>query len=361
MKKVLLSVAVIAAMVGVVMSSCKKDESTQQNKGVAQTEQSVSKSEQKIIDFLADFSAMKQGVKAEGEAVAPEEALWQWETTLNYCYGFTQDELVNGRLDTVVVTMPQPDATGNIAYCDLMETYSSIINAVREKYVAIDVKDKVLQFVMMSFEDGVSKSDNGGVRVIMNTGSRSAGPETPTPTPDPGPWYGRPFYNDDNWIWGMNLGKCDGSVLESDAAQQLTEKVLFYDLDHSLVYTPCPTCYTFIENPHVVQFYTGFYGAYDSVFCATGLTWDEVLSYCIPWQDMKMYYAWIMQKSHYPGMTINPYGYDWYYKVIVEDHKCHCSDAHWKIWHEVSVINATRRWRRLDPSYPVPIDEETQE
>lgn len=72
MKKLLLCAVIVAAMLGVVMSSCKKEESTQMKEGVAQTEQSMSPEEQKGLNFLADYEAMKQGGKTEGEAVTPE-------------------------------------------------------------------------------------------------------------------------------------------------------------------------------------------------------------------------------------------------------------------------------------------------
>ena len=140
MKKVLLSVAIIAAMLGVMMSSCKKEESAQMKNGVAQTEQSMSPSEQRIIDFLADFEAMKQGAKAEGESVTPEQARWQWETTLNYCYGFTQTDLTSMRHDTLRVAMPKTNAQGNVDYTDLMATYNDIVSTVRNAYVNIDME-----------------------------------------------------------------------------------------------------------------------------------------------------------------------------------------------------------------------------
>ena len=91
MKKVLLSVAIIAAMLGVMMSSCKKEESAQMKNGVAQKEQSMLPTEQRILNFLADYKAMKQGAKTDGEAVTPEQLRYLCETTVNYCYGFTQD------------------------------------------------------------------------------------------------------------------------------------------------------------------------------------------------------------------------------------------------------------------------------
>ena len=81
--KTLVAAMIIAATGAAIMVGCKKEESAQMKDGVAQTEQSVSLDEQEIIDFLTDFKAMKQGAKAEGEAVKPEDARNQWETVFN--------------------------------------------------------------------------------------------------------------------------------------------------------------------------------------------------------------------------------------------------------------------------------------
>jgi len=338
MKKVFKSAAFLVATAGLIFNiSCKKQLDNPINNSVALSEQEVSTSEQKVVGFLKNYTAVKNGAKIDGEAVTPENARWYFETTLNYCYGFTQDQLTNSRMDTVYVTLPETDAQGNISYNDLMDTYGSIIETVRDTYMAINMENKTLQFVMMNIDNNSARNEGSRVQVIMNTGSKDIDPGTPTPNPNPGPWYGIPFSLGDDWIWGLNRGKCDGSVLTSDAAQQLTEKVLNYDIANMLYYNPCPTCYTFIEN----------------------LTWEEVENYCIPRHDMNKYYAWIMQQSHYPGMIINPYGVDWYYKVQVEDkYTQNHNTSLYSAWHEITVFNCTRLWRKLDPSYPVPIDNE---
>lgn len=359
MKKIFRTVALMVATAGMLLNvSCKKNEAAAliNEASAVQKEQSVSPAEQKVTAFLEAYSSMKRGAKAEGDPVTPEEARWQWETTLNYCYGFTQDQLSDMRVDTVWVSMPQADAQGNIAYADLLSTYGEVVSAVREAYKSIDMEGKTLQFVMMSLADGMERADGDRVCVVMSTGSRTN--DNGSGTPVAYHWYGRPFHAGDDWIWGLNLGKCDGSVHESDAAKQLTIKVGDYDMNHSLLYTPCPTCYTYIENPHITQFYTGCNGEYDSVFYATGLTPEEVRTYCIPSQDLNKYYAWIMLRTHYPDMVINPYGYDWYYQVLVTDGISIRQDKLWKIWHEVYVYNCTRWWRKLNPNYPVPIEEE---
>lgn len=340
MKKVLLSVAVIAAMVGVVMSSCKKDESTQQNKGVAQTEQSVSKSEQGIIDFLADFSAMKQGVKAEGEAVKPEIARWQIEKTFNYCYSFTEDQLSDMRQDVVSVAMPKVNAEGTISYGDLLEAYGNVVDAVREAYKSIELEGKTLKFVTISVGKDETKGEDSFI-VHMNTGSsRGIDPGIP-------PVSGC-------FIWGT-LGpfEIDGTVVS-----RLQNKVDHYDDSLMLYYNPCPSCYTYLDTVYTYAKYKG--DTINDLFYSSGLTLEQVQHCMICEDEIDSEYNYVISLGH-PGQPTNLYGRDWYYCTVIS------SDGNviqpyaaqlYQIWHQVEIKYCIRRWRQHGGEYPMPIDEE---
>ena len=88
--KTLVAAIMVVATGAVIMVGCKKEENAQIKDGVAQTEQSMSPTEQKVLDFLADYDAMKRGAKVDGESVTPEGLRPLCETTINYCHGFTQ-------------------------------------------------------------------------------------------------------------------------------------------------------------------------------------------------------------------------------------------------------------------------------
>ena len=211
-------------------TSCKKNEEGYLiNKGAAQTEQSMSPAEQRVLDFLDSYADMKHGAKVDGEPLCPEDALWNWETTLNYCHGFSHEILGNLRIDTVRVAMPKANIDGFIDYNDALVAYGDIVDAVREAYKAIDMEGKTLQFVMMDIENGTSKDGGDDVVITMTTGRNSGNDNSWSSTTPPYLWYRGPFVEGDDWIWGGNRGKCDGSVLTSDAAQQLTLAIGHYD------------------------------------------------------------------------------------------------------------------------------------
>lgn len=347
MKKVLFSAAMFATIAGVMlMTSCKKQQDTIVKKDAAPFEQGVSGSEQKIIDFIDSYSAFKKGAKVEGESVSLEEARWQWETTFNYCYGFTQSHLLNMRADTVSVSVPEADGEGNISYSDLLGTYGAIIDAVRKAYANIDMDAKTLQFVMMDVED--SSRDAMNVRVILNTGSDVVDGVDTVYT---GPWYGVPFVYGECYPWGLA-----GPFSTMDnAAHQLQNKIEIYDANHSYYYVPCPNCYTYIENPHIVKQVYGC-STSDSLFYADGLTEEEANNYEICWRDLNRYYAYIIKLGHYEGMQTNAYNVDWYYKTTIGCDRSYRIPI--CIRHYAIVMHCTRLWRQYNNEYPVPFENE---
>lgn len=355
--KTLVAAIMVVATGAVIMVGCKKEESAQMKSDVAQTEQSVSLGEQEIIDFLADFKAMKQGAKAEGEAVKPEDARNQWETVFNYCHGFTQSFLSDMRHDTITLPMPKTDAEGNIAYNDLLATYGEIVAAVRETYKAIDMENKTLKFVMMSLGNGTKDGDSD-LSIVINTGRDIENAY---------PYYGYPFEEGDCYIWAFRRGHCDGTILSTptDAAMELENAVSAWDNAHFQLVMPCPNCSTFIINLHYDKTLHGYENP-DSLLYANCLTWDEVLNYCLCSEELNTYYNFIMDNSHIIGWPSNPYGVDYYYYLeILPDYAkgMNCpviTEPMYRIWYDVDIYNATRVIREV-PGYPVPIDEEMDE
>lgn len=356
--KTLVAAIMIVATGAVIMVGCKKEESAQMKSDVAQTEQNMSPEEQKVLDFLADYDAMKQGMKAEGEPVCPEDARWYIETVMNYCHGFSHELLSNMRMDTVRVAMPKTDEEGQIAYSDLMTTYCNAVAAVREQYKSIDMEGKTLQFVMMSIENGTAKNGSDDLVILMNTGSNNGSNGVGTSTPPSSPWYAGPFGEWDEWIWGMNKGKCMGTNVGFDAADILTMAIGHYDTIHWAEYVPCYGCHPyFIVEPTVVATYPGNANS-TWPFFASGLTWDEVQTYCIPWDDMNMYYEEILQATHTENMVTNPFGYFGYYRThVIDTRGVDMSSGLSEIKHIVKVYYATRGWR-TSGEYPVPMDED---
>lgn len=357
MKKLLLDAVMIAAMMGVVMSSCKKEESAQMKDGVAQTEQSMSRIEKEVLDFLDNYSEMKRGAKIEGAAVSIEEACRQLETAFNYNFGFTQSFLVNMQIDTVCVAMPKTDPEGNVAYGDMMDTYSDIVDAVREVYRGIDLENKTLQFVMMSHDDGLLKDDVDSIRIVLNTGSRTTDPQIPDPQPYP--WYGIPFTEPECYLWSSTsiYGNNSGGFFNTNYADvQLQIKIANYDSGKAIATEQNPT---FIVNPYRYETFQGGQYLDEWLFYACGLTEEEVYSYYLCWDYLNQEYSDIMLNTHSISMEIRPYEHDGYYGTRVYG-KIQCIDPNatpklYCISHVVEIYHATI-CKRVNTEYPILID-----
>lgn len=349
---------IVVAATAAVLVGCKKDEQTsgEQEKSVSGYDetQQPSESEEKIISFINDYECVKKGEKAEGEDMSLEDARWLWETTMNYCYGFTQSHLSGMRQDTLCFICPKANADGYVLYIDVLETYNAIINDARKSYCSIDMDDKTLQFVTMSFVNDNEKNGNSKLLVIMNTGRD----DTDNTDNDHPLWYGVPFTEDVCWKFGRNLGSCTYPyILDSDAAQEIEKAIAAYDLSHETPHLTCTNCETYMENIYVDTAYYYPNETTDSIFYASGLTWNEVNDYCICKEEMNMYYAWIMKKTHYENMVINPYDVDWYYCVKVDGCSTCQPDGLYTIYHLYRRYNGTRRFR-VNRNYPVSLDNE---
>ena len=333
-------VALFATVAGLLTNtSCKKqqEESALLN-GATQTEQDMSPSEQKVLDFLADYDAMKRGAKAEGEAVSPEQARWQWETSLNYCYGFTQDHLTDMREDTLHMAMPKTDAQGNIAYSDLLDTYANIVSAVRETYKSINMGNKTLKFVTVNFDNG-SKDGDGTVTIVMNTGRNYNGIDPQGP-----------FNVGECYPWGT-VGATENPAF---APMKLYEKVCDYDTLWMAYHNPCPTCVTWIDSITEKTYY-GYKENNDSLFHAIGLTCSEVQNYLLCYDDLNKEYFYMIKRGHY-GQPTNLYNQKWYYCSKVYSKGIEWDQDFWSIFHVYVVKYCIRRWRHDGGLYPIPID-----
>lgn len=343
-KRFFIATLLVVAATSVAVVSCKKETqnaSQKQNNAPNGTEQNMSLAEQRVLNFLDAFDAMKRGEKAEGEPVSIADACQLMETTLNYCHGYTHEQISSLRHDTIRMALPKGDAQGNITQTEMLETYETLRNAVRDAYVSIEMEDKALMFVMLNLDGNAAKDGNKNVEIVLTVGRHDIGtPQQPTPYP----WYGVPFNNSECYNW-------------AEFAGVLTEKVAQYDLRNMAVYNPCPTCYTFIENPHTEFIYVGGQNN-DCMFYECGLTYDEVENYQICWPLTQEIYACIMETTHYEGMLINPYGYEWYYYTEVWPYpQPNPEDNTFCITYYYIVMNATRWWRNNNGVYPIPIDE----
>ena len=118
--KTLVVAAVAVATVAAILVGCKKEqeENTHPNTDNARSEPDMTPTEQKVMDFLAEYDALLKGEKTEGEPVCIEEARWYW-----LCKQPTQSIWIQTRIITTATTK-RKSSTGELA-CLILTLISS--------------------------------------------------------------------------------------------------------------------------------------------------------------------------------------------------------------------------------------------
>lgn len=146
-----------------------------------------------------------------GALMIAEEARWNIETLFNVTYGFPDDAYGRTISDTALVYLPV-DASGNALLEDVVALYDQILGQVTQFYFSHNFEEK--GFLLLQLQTG---EINGNLMEIF---VRSVTGEKRERITNPPINYG-PFFEGDDWVFGYDLGKCDYSVSESDAAQEL--------------------------------------------------------------------------------------------------------------------------------------------
>lgn len=145
-----------------------------------------------------------------GEVVAIDSARWDVETNFNATWAFPDERYLATRHDSAVLFLPVIDDSTTLID-DVLAFNDQCFSQVLALYNSSPFTNKELLFV--SLKKGEMAKGELEVKLKVVTGEK----QTTTYT-----W--EPFGEGDEWIYGYNQGKCDGSFyLESDAAKQLME------------------------------------------------------------------------------------------------------------------------------------------
>jgi hypothetical protein len=204
----------IMLLAGLLMQGCQKEPQSVDSAG--QADESVYTP--KAAKLVADINSFKQKMTAvrenphlkSGEVMSKEEARWNIETLFNVTYGFPDLSYSKTITDTALVYLPV-DASGNALLEDVVAVYEEVLALVTDFYLAANFDEK--GFLFMQLKSGETINGQLEIKLEAVTGAR-------TNVPDPPEEY-KPFVDGDDWLYGDDLGKCDGSIDQSDAADQL--------------------------------------------------------------------------------------------------------------------------------------------
>lgn len=173
----------------------------------------------KAAKLVADINSFKQKMTAvrehphlkSGEVMSKEEARWNIETLFNVTYGFPDLSYSKTVTDTALVYLPV-DASGNALLEDVVAVYEEVLALVTDFYLAANFDEK--GFLFMQLKSGETINGQLEIKLEAVTGARLG-------TQDDPPLFYEYFFEGEDWKYGYDMGKCDNSYDDSDAADQL--------------------------------------------------------------------------------------------------------------------------------------------
>lgn len=293
MKKLLsitISAALLASLTATIFVSCKKDlhEIAQGNSQITKKTETQQVYE-KIMKFRDAREAYHAEAKTDNGYVSPSEARSILDGAINYEFSCVNRYLEDTELDTLRYDAPQTNSEGNIAINDLIDIYDSFALSIEND------KNSVNYFMINYPQNNIRNED---VEIIFTRGVPG----------DTEPIIGLDYFAvGEDWIWGLDNGKCDGSYRLSDAAQELTNKsnAMLSNMTRDDNDTVNPNILTY-EIDYEIKTYDSLQSIVNGVdywlFHAENVMDYIVPSYCITYDYLNLYLRNIY------GAVINHHG-----------------------------------------------------
>lgn len=276
MKKVLLSVAMIATFVGVMMTSCKKEKESIMSEKV-QTEVNDPQNDA-IVNRILDFKKKVEERKANpgtksGETMTLEEAMNNVVDLFNATYTEPTAYYRATEHHQFSVNVPLT-VDGEVLVDDVVEAYEQAVAEAREVYHSSSLANKGYRHLMVSFD--MQRDGEVSLNFDGSYGEKGTTPPTPQPHVD------GPFSAGDDWLCGgLYQGKCNNPNIPGSADEKLTEQ-LYLKINDELPEVPEGCRMVFVRDRE----YTFSGPEYPGVYYTEDL--DDT---CIGWMYLNDYYA----------------------------------------------------------------------
>jgi hypothetical protein len=215
-KKVFIMSILLIGLMAAIYSCSKNDANRQANDKVI-----VQQGESKIITDILKFKERMKYLKANsneknGVMMSADSAIYFMEGTINIFHSF--NNLPHGEVEVYKDTISFP-AADSLSESEVAIKYDEVFQTVRGHYINSSLPEKHLTYVNVELI-----GNKGSEQLIVSSaikGEKAIDPD-----------------NEMGWMWGNNLGRCDGSIIEGDAAQNLTS----YINDEYGYNEPCLAC-----------------------------------------------------------------------------------------------------------------------
>ncbi len=206
MKKILMGI-IFAGLIVFLNYSCKKETNLKNASNNIPT--FMSNNDIHLRNIILNFRNNISKHYKTGSSLTIDSSIWYIETTINYTYSWDNFEFIPISVDSLIYTLPL-DNNGEVLQSDVDSIYSLIVNDLGIIYDTINanIKHLVVTDVFLT------NTNNNSANIQVNT----------TFGINPLLIYGS-FDPEDDWLYGDDLGKCDHSITESDAAEEIEFKL----------------------------------------------------------------------------------------------------------------------------------------
>ncbi len=212
MKKVYLTLTAVSVFGMLIFFGCSKEEAQNKEKqeSVFQSSEKDLQIEIKILGFQTkvDYARANPNLKSGGDDLTLDEAVWNIEALANYNYADASAEFEGYVAETAEIEVPLTD--GKVSITDAVIAYDQVIDSLAQHYSQVSGTDKHLVLADISLKE----TDGSTATFNVTSGIGKGGSN---------PFAG--FGTDDYWRAATLDGKCDGSGVGSDAAEQIQNKI----------------------------------------------------------------------------------------------------------------------------------------
>ena len=295
-----IAVLIVAAIVSVIVVSCKKDKDEVATKATNSEAQALLN---RIEAFQTLRDAVNSGAKADG-SMTVEEMRQTLDLVSNYEHSEHMTPCVNTVLDTIHIAMPVVDNEGYVSETDVVATYTAFESALERCITMVNDDRDVPSYFSIVMPEVETKDDND-IDFVFVRGTENT---------QNSPLDNGPFPDNVDWHWGKGLGLCKPdlfNVAEGDATTQLSPYFAFHpepqyqgqtyfltNVIHT-IYKPCN-----YEIPNITSIY------YEDTLmdCADSWLFYTVTSPnhepCLFGWELNCYYESIVRNISTPGAPL---------------------------------------------------------
>ena len=278
---------------------------------------------QNFIGLLKVGEEAKNGVSIRtNETLSVDETLWGLESSLNVLYAKTDTRYKKSDARTASFSIQLEN--GSVSVAEIYKAYESMWSEMVLHYDALDWANK--EFVLADVKLVSNENNTVIINLMTIIADVLASPSSVTDCDV--------FSPDDNWKVGgsynINMGKCDGTHLESCAPMEIEKKVNeLYLNEHSLITPPLEPFHIGFMSLETVEGY-----AHDHI------NFNQDPNNPDPLREFLLWYGEVPDNGPLPGngVCIEEDNMEWYYcnmvQIIENETPTGKNFVSLKLWHD---------------------------